>query len=204
MALFSAPAVYADVPIQLPTPIGPVVVADVPRIGKAAREWLVYHDNLGDLDKAGAIAVSPSGFIGQRRHEDDATRWRLALEWCQAAAKEPCSIVIDNGIAYPFEATPVEIKYSGEFELDRVPFVSPETRAKLRKKDFSRGSKRSLAVSPTGAWGYKREGLFSSDDGAAGALENCRKHSSRCVLIAVDGEWVFTEDTEVWALGDSQ
>ncbi len=148
-----------------------------------------------------AVAITRNGtwssYCSRSLSTDEITR--VVLEMCEQESGVRCGLVITSGKMVNFEEADQQISYPTEFESSSIPFVSDESRIKLRRYANAQGSK-ALAISRGGAYGYFERGS-SIERAIRSALKFCEdadRNRRRCFVYAVDNAVVFDMFTDVY------
>jgi TIR domain len=160
----------------------PVVIDDIPLIGRSARTVLEKYYLAGRKPKALAIASSGSyAYNTNQENADEAAR--RALEACGFHAGLPCRIIaLDDNFVIPI---PTTMKPVGFFQPAAAQAITPELRTDLARRLGNAVDGWSAVAAGSGG----RVGLMSKAaserQAIDGALADCAKQDRSCRVIAV-------------------
>jgi hypothetical protein len=190
-----APAQVAAAPAAAAIDIAALPLPNARNRDGIARDYAASRDK-----GVYTLAVAPNGAWGSQdrtrnRTADD--RRRNALQKCEHLGGEPCGLGIDNGVVVQaYAPAPSGLVYGGAFDAARVPFVTAETRDRLRTEYANRPAPEAVAIHRNGAasWWY---GQPSDAEAQRRALEGCSQNSESqdCFIYDVNGRVQFARDT---------
>ena len=177
---------------------------DTPFLSEHSKEMVEkdYNRSSQKCRSSYAVAISKSGSWGSYCHAKLSTKeiTRIVLEKCEHSVLEACGLVVVAGRLVEFQESTQNIRYPETFDASVVPFVSANSRNRLKKKYYSAPVHKALALTGNGRFAYYT-GRSSDTEAKEMALERCEKYDkqkNRCFLYAVGQKVVFDIFTNIF------